>query len=71
MPIDINQLIVEKGKCPSSLANIPVGGDPEKVRASQKARFANVEVIDEIIELHQKLRTRTYPNEISSCLILI
>ena len=28
-----------------------IGGDPEIVRASQKARFADVKLVDEILEL--------------------
>lgn len=36
--LDINQFIVEKG------------GNPELIKASQKARYASVELVDEIIE---------------------
>jgi len=48
MPIDINQLRVDRG------------GDPEKVKASQKARFADESIVDQIMELDAKRRTTKY-----------
>ena len=51
MPIDINHFRVEKG------------GDPEKVRASQRARFADETVVDQIMECDDKLRTAKYIEE--------
>ena len=47
MPIDINLLRTYKG------------GDPEKVRESQRRRFAPVEIVDEIIALDDKWRAAT------------
>lgn len=47
MPIDINMLRVERG------------GDPEKVRESQRRRFAPVELVDEIIAIDEKWRRLT------------
>jgi seryl-tRNA synthetase len=47
MPIDINLLRVDNG------------GDPEKVRESQRRRFAPVEVVDEIIAMDTKWRSMT------------
>jgi hypothetical protein len=32
------------------------GGDPEKVRASQKARFASEEAVDEVIRLDAEFK---------------
>ena len=39
MPIDINLLRITRG------------GNPDKVRESQKKRFASVELVDEVIAL--------------------
>ncbi|KAJ3682586.1 hypothetical protein LUZ60_015159 [Juncus effusus] len=36
------------------------GYDPDRVRESQKRRFANVDVVDEIIELDKELRKRIF-----------
>ena len=47
MPIDINLLRVERG------------GDPEKVRESQRRRFASVELVDEVISIDEKWRRLT------------
>jgi len=47
MPIDINWLRVDRG------------GDPEKVRESQRRRYASVELVDEIIALDNKWRSLT------------
>ena len=47
MPIDINMLRVERG------------GEPEKVRESQRRRFAPVELVDEIIAIDEKWRRLT------------
>ena len=44
MPIDINLLRKDRG------------GDPDKVRESQRRRFASVELVDEILELDDKWR---------------
>mmetsp|Transcript_53860 Transcript_53860/g.73831 ORF Transcript_53860/g.73831 Transcript_53860/m.73831 type:complete len:83 (+) Transcript_53860:34-282(+) len=51
MPIDINLLRVDRG------------GDPEKVRASQKARFSNEKLIDEILELDTITRKAKFDSE--------
>jgi len=32
------------------------GGDPEKIKESQKKRYAKVELVDEVIELDQDWR---------------
>lgn len=32
------------------------GGDPEKIKESQKKRYAKVELVDEVIELDQEWR---------------
>jgi seryl-tRNA synthetase len=37
--LDVNDFIAERG------------GNPEKIRESQRRRFANVEIVDEIIAL--------------------
>ena len=47
MPIDINLLRVERG------------GDPEKVRESQRRRFASVELVDKVISIDEKWRRLT------------
>ena len=72
MPIDINKLLTRAGMYFNVLSskfaksfllsslnqlNISVGGNPDEVRASQKARFADEGVIDEVIEIAEKLRT--------------
>lgn len=67
MPIDINLLRVENGKCPSPLHTcrlffhiryLPmfIGGDPEKVKASERARFRDDSIVDQIIEIDNKWR---------------
>ena len=33
-----------------------IGGDPEKIKESQKKRYAKVELVDEVIELDQEWR---------------
>ena len=33
------------------------GGDPEKVKASQRARFADESIVDQIMELDAQRRT--------------
>ena len=48
MPIDINILRVERG------------GDPEKVRESQRRRFANVELVDEVLALDEQWRSMNF-----------
>ena len=47
MPIDINLLRVDRG------------GDPEKVRESQRRRYDSVELVDEIIEMDNRWRKLT------------
>ena len=67
MPIDINLLRVENGKCPSRqhtcrhlshIRHLPmfIGGDPEKVKASERARFRDDSIVDQIIEIDNKWR---------------
>lgn len=34
------------------------GGNPEKIRESQRRRFANVDLVDEVIELDKVWRQR-------------
>ena len=51
MPIDINLLRTDKG------------GDPEKVRQSQKNRFADETLVDAVIELDEKWRKSNYVSE--------
>lgn len=48
MPIDINLLRKEKG------------GDPEKVKQSQKNRFADETLVDQVIELDEAWRKSNY-----------
>jgi seryl-tRNA synthetase len=36
------------------------GGDPEKIRESQRRRFAKVEVVDEVIEMWEDARKTRY-----------
>ena len=67
MPIDINLLRVENGKLSSLLRMsgplshlrcLPmfVGGDPEKVKASERARFRDDSIVDQIIEIDNRWR---------------
>lgn len=51
MPIDIDLFRTDKGKFVFTNSTQLVGGDPEIVRASQKARFASEELVDEVIRL--------------------
>ena len=51
MPIDINHFRKEKG------------GDPEIVRASQRARFADETIVDKIIEADAALRQAKFDHE--------
>lgn len=46
--LDINDFIAERG------------GDPEKIRESQRRRYANVEIVDEIIALFEDHRKSTF-----------
>ncbi|CAM6109771.1 unnamed protein product [Calypogeia fissa] len=39
------------------------GGDPEKIRESQRRRYAKVELVDEVIELDKAWRQRTFELE--------
>jgi len=48
MPIDINLLRVERG------------GDPELVRKSQAQRFADVTLVDKVIELDAVARNAKF-----------
>ena len=48
MVLDINSLIVEKG------------GDPELIRESQRRRFADVTLVDKVIELQSQWRSARY-----------
>ena len=53
MPIDINLLRVDRGKW-TNTALMPlfvIGGDPEKVKASQRARFDDEAIVDQIMAL--------------------
>lgn len=36
------------------------GGDPEKIRESQRRRYAKVEVVDEVITLYEDARRTNY-----------
>lgn len=47
--LDINIFRVEKG------------GNPDLIRESQRRRFANVQLVDEVIELDKEWRKRTVP----------
>ena len=44
MGLDITDFILEKG------------GNPELIKASQRSRFASVEVVDEVIALYEDHR---------------
>ena len=41
--------------------DVDAGGDPEKIRESQRTRFASVEVVDEIIALYKDSRASESP----------
>ena len=72
MPIDINLLRVDAGKWQHLLMNFhgsvmisssvnrvlicDIGGDPEKVKASERARFRDETIVDQIIEIDNKWR---------------
>jgi seryl-tRNA synthetase len=76
MPIDINLLRVDAGKYSEhSSQEVPlimcalrywykrIGGDPEKVKASERARFRDETIVDQIIEIDNKWRkSRFYRN---------
>lgn len=51
MPIDINLLRAEKG------------GDPEKVRQSQRDRYKDDKLVDEVIDLDEQWRKSNYKTE--------
>ena len=51
MPIDINLLRAEKG------------GKPDEVRLSQKNRWANEQLVDEVIDLDEQWRKSNYKME--------
>ena len=51
MPIDINILRADKG------------GDPEKVRQSQRDRFADETLVDQVLELDEQWRKCNYKTE--------
>jgi len=81
MPIDINLLRVENGKYPSHLHTcrllphircLPmfVGGDPEKVKASERARFRDDSIVDQIIEIDNKWRKSMLSCAISNKVLL-
>ena len=72
MPIDINKLLTRAGMYLNDISskfsksfllsslnqfNISLGGNPDEIRASQKARFADEGIVDEVIEIAEKLRT--------------
>ena len=42
------------------LIHVVLGGDPEKVKASQRARFADESIVDKIMELDAQRRTGKY-----------
>lgn len=46
--LDVNDFITERG------------GNPELIRESQRRRFANVEIVDEVIALFEDHRRSTY-----------
>jgi len=48
MPLDINDFRVYKG------------GNPERIRESQRRRYADVNIVDEIIQLDEKWRSQTF-----------
>ena len=60
MPIDINLLRPDRGKSrlqKELTREFLIGGDPEKVKASQRARFADEAIVDQIMELDAQQRT--------------
>ena len=59
MPIDINLLRTDKGINIRVLINI-LGGDPNKIKETIKARFKDEKVVDEILELDAKWRKCKY-----------
>lgn len=46
--LDVNDFITERG------------GNPELIRESQRRRFANVEIVDEVIALFEDHRKSTF-----------
>lgn len=54
MPIDINLLRVDAGMPFSSLWLI--GGEPEKVKKSERDRFRDDTIVDQIIEIDNEWR---------------
>ena len=45
---------------------LPVGGDPEKVKASERARFRDETIVDQIIEIDNKWRKSKKHSAISN-----
>lgn len=62
MPIDINLLRVDAGKYLID-SNLYIGGEPEKVKKSERERFRDDKVIDEIIEIDVAWRKRKYQTQ--------
>jgi seryl-tRNA synthetase len=55
-PIDINLLRVEAGNYYYSNPNLLTGGDPEKVKKSERDRFRDDKIVDDIIEIDARWR---------------
>ncbi len=56
MPIDINLLRVDAGKWIINDHELMTGGDPEKVKKSERDRFRDDSIVDQIIEIDNKWR---------------
>jgi hypothetical protein len=64
MPIDINLLRVDNGKPYTSRLMQNTGGDPEKVKKSERERFRDDSIVDKIIEIDVRWRKSRFSNYI-------
>lgn len=64
MPIDINLLRVDNGKPFTSPLMQNTGGDPEKVKKSERERFRDDSIVDKIIEIDVRWRKSRFSNYI-------
>jgi len=46
------------------------GGNPEKIRESQRRRFADVKIVDEIIALFDDHRKSEHTDRLADCLYI-
>lgn len=57
--LDIADLITERG------------GDPKKVKESQRRRFASEELVDEVIGLYEEARRSMFSKKRAQCFFLL